>query len=370
MLLESRMAAIRHEFPVADDLLYFDAAAIAPVPRGVQRSVLDEQLQTLSLGTAAPADSRLEQKRRAARIAAGRLLSVHPDHVAIASSAMAGVRDSLSQLDVAPGNVVVFGADYPDLVRCCRRFCAVRQLELRAVPSPCVDAVGDLAALEEACDPDTRLIAVCNVHSSTGRELSIGDLARLASSKDALLLVDASQSVGVLPIDARVVDLLVAAGYKWMCGQLGAAVATASDRLLDACAAQGRPTTVAEFLEPSTMSPYATAILNGSIEYLLDIGIPRIVEHNRLLTGRLRAGLVGLQATLATSESSRAPHMLSARFDGCDTASLVRDLAMEGVIVSEREGWARWAPHLYTSTDDVDRALEVLTTVLSTAAAP
>src|SRR5262249_38319080 len=157
----------------------------------------------------------------------------------------------------------------------------------------------------------------------------------------ALLFIDASQALGALPIDARDVDLLVAAGYKWLCGQLGAAIATASERMIDACSSNGHPKTAAEILEPSTMSPSSAAVLHGSIEYLLGLGIPRIAAHNRLLTAQLRAGLINLDAALATSELSSAPHILSVRFGGCDSALLVRKLGSEGVAVSEREGWVR-----------------------------
>jgi len=358
------MAGAGDDFPVASDLLYFDAAAIGPVPRAVQMSVLDEEVEGLSLGTSAPGGSRLQRNRSAARIEAGRLLAIEPDRVAIVSSAMAALRDALAQLEVGPGNVVVLEEDYPDIVECCRRFCTARSLELRAVRSPCVDAVLDLAALRGASDRDTRLIAVSSVHSWTGRELSLGDLAELACSVDALLVVDASQAVGAVPVDARVVDLLVTAGYKWLCAELGAAVATATERVLEACSSDGRAPTAAEILEPSTMSPLATAFLRRSIEYLLELGVERIAEHNRVLTTRLREGLADMEATFATSVLSSSPHILSVRFEGLDTAQLVRTLGAEGVIVSDREGWVRWAPHLYTSADDVDRALEVVAGVV------
>lgn len=358
------MAGVGDEFPVTDQLLYFDAAAIGPVPLVVQVSVVDEHVRSLSLGTAAPPSSRLEYKRSAARITAGRLLSVEPERVAIVSSAMAALRDALSQLEVGSGNVVIFRDDYPDLVQCCRRFSDARALDLRAVESPCVDPKHDLVALQAASDEDTRLVAVSNVHPWTGRELPIADLVELACSVDALLIVDASQAAGAVPIDAGAVDLLVAAGFKWLGGGFGVAIATASDRLLNACGAKGRGVTAAETLEPSTMSPFATALLNGSIEYVLELGVPRIAAHNRESTSRLREELAGLGATFATSELGNAPHILSVRFERVDSELVVRTLASEGVIVSDRNGWVRWAPHVYTSTADVDRAVEVLAAVL------
>ena len=58
------------------------------------------------------------------------------------------------------------------------------------------------------------------------RRSDLRPLADLAHQNGALLVIDATQSAGMLPIDVRRddVDVLVAGGYKWLCSAFGAAL--------------------------------------------------------------------------------------------------------------------------------------------------
>lgn len=81
----------------------------------------------------------------------------------------------------------------------------------------------DLDELSTLCRANTRLI-VCN-HSSNllGSILPVADIAEIARSRGALLLVDAAQSAGVLDIDVgRLgIDLLAFPGHKGLLGPQG-----------------------------------------------------------------------------------------------------------------------------------------------------
>lgn len=51
-------------------------------------------------------------------------------------------------------------------------------------------------------------------------------MCQVAHNVGALLVVDATQSAGVIPIDVYGcgVDILASAAYKWLCGAFGAAI--------------------------------------------------------------------------------------------------------------------------------------------------
>jgi selenocysteine lyase/cysteine desulfurase len=357
----------RSDFPVLAERLYFDTAALGLVPRRVQEVVLQRHVTALGFGTADPNAARREGEVAGARTAAAQLLGVEARRVAIGSSAMAVLRDALWRFPARAGNAVVFRHDYPDLVLCFQEFCEARSIQLRSVESSCGDTQADLAALRAAVDAETQLIAVTNVHPWTGRELSLAPLVELAKSAEASLVIDATQSVGAASISpvAADVDLILFAGYKWLVGALGAAVAAVSDRWLAQSVAHGEPAAeAAEILEPSTMSSFSAACLRASLEYLLDVGPDTIAARNRTLGANLRRGLRDLGARFAAGEQSSAPHIVSARFPGVDSGQLTDRLKAAGVAVSLREGWVRWAPHFYNSELDVERALEVLASAL------
>ncbi|MDP1832780.1 MAG: aminotransferase class V-fold PLP-dependent enzyme [Geothrix sp.] len=82
-----------------------------------------------------------------------------------------------------------------------------------------VDGEGrlDLAALEAAVRPDTALVAVMAANNESGVLFPVAEAARIAHAKGALFLVDATQAMGKLPVDAAAwgADLLCLSGHKF-----------------------------------------------------------------------------------------------------------------------------------------------------------
>lgn len=82
-----------------------------------------------------------------------------------------------------------------------------------------VDGEGrlDLAALEAAVRPDTALVAVMAANNESGVLFPVAEAAGIAKSKGALFLVDATQAMGKVPVDAMAwgADLLCLSGHKF-----------------------------------------------------------------------------------------------------------------------------------------------------------
>jgi len=82
-----------------------------------------------------------------------------------------------------------------------------------------VDAEGhlDLAALEAVLRLDTALVAVMAANNESGVLFPVAEAGRLAKAKGALFLVDATQAVGKVPVDATAwgADLLSLSGHKF-----------------------------------------------------------------------------------------------------------------------------------------------------------
>ncbi len=90
------------------------------------------------------------------------------------------------------------------------------------------DATGriDAADVRSQLRPETRLIALIHASNVTGTLQPIEEVAEIAQSAGVLLLVDAAQSAGHLPIDLSQlpVDLMACAGHKGLLGPLGTGV--------------------------------------------------------------------------------------------------------------------------------------------------
>jgi cysteine desulfurase / selenocysteine lyase len=236
----------------------------------------------------------------------------------------------------------------------------------------------------ELVDHDTAVICVSHVQYATGFRFDLRQLADLAHAHDALLVIDATQSAGMLPIDVRRddVDVLVSGSYKWLCSAFGAALCFVRPELaetfvppfvgwrstldpfnLDAVSMPLAPGVRA--MEYSTVAYGSGIALGGAVEYLLEIGVDRIFEHDLRLGDALVVGLRGLGASFITplDQGLRSP-IVGARFPGSDPADLHRRLAQHDVHTSLRLDAVRFSPHLFNHDADVERALEVLARIL------
>ena len=86
------------------------------------------------------------------------------------------------------------------------------------------DGVADAASLiAEQVDDETTAVCITHVAPFTGRRHDLRALAEVCHAHGALLMVDAAQTTGVVPIDvvAEGIDMLVTTGMKWLLGLPG-----------------------------------------------------------------------------------------------------------------------------------------------------
>ncbi|TDD75409.1 aminotransferase class V-fold PLP-dependent enzyme [Actinomadura darangshiensis] len=136
-----------------------------------------------------------------ARTAFARLVGVPSDDVAVGASAsqvLAPVAASLPS-----GSRVVV----PDIEQTSNLFpWLVHDLDVRTVPP---------ADLPHAIDERTDAVAFSLVQSATGEVAAGGEVVAAARAHGALVVADATQAVGWLPVDATSFDVLAVSAYKW-----------------------------------------------------------------------------------------------------------------------------------------------------------
>jgi selenocysteine lyase/cysteine desulfurase len=220
-----------------------------------------------------------------------------------------------------------------------------------------------LDRLAKAIDATTTLVALSNVQSSTGEVADLDAIGSAARHHGALVLVDATQAVGWLPVQAAQADFLVVAAYKWLMSPRGTAFFAIREDLLETvspiaanwwsaedpyAAYYAPPLRVAGNARRFDLSPawFSWAGLAPALELLETIGIERIHEHNVALANRFRAGL-GLEPSNSAIVSTNVP--------GADER-----LERAGIMAAVRAGSLRASFHVYNTEADVDAALEAL----------
>jgi selenocysteine lyase/cysteine desulfurase len=375
----------REDFPALEEYTYLNAASISLMPRPALAEMGDYDKAILHAGTVSLDEEHEVMALDRARQAAARLLAVDEGSISIASSCT----EAICQLAWAirpKGNVVSIDIEFPTVVYPWMRVAKETGAEVRLVQVFEDPAALSFDKVARLVDKDTSVICVSHVQYSTGFCLDLSLLAQLAHDHGALCIVDASQSAGVVPIDAQgsQVDAIVATGYKWLCGPFGAAFFYLSSSLFerlepilvgwrctgDMWNLDARSLTYAPDMrrfEFSTMSYSAAYGFAKAMEYLEKTPTGSVRSYCAELTDDLIKGLDRLDVEiLSPRDSAHRGSIVTARFPGRDGERVAAELNKRGVIVSPRFGATRFSPHLFNSKEDIDRALETLTEVLET----
>lgn len=304
------------------------------------------------------------------------LLNASSREVALTASVSAGLASFASALDYRKRpRVVVADLDFPTLAYAWR---ARPDVEVVSVPSDDGFTV-DPARFAEVVDERTALIATSHVFYTTGAIQPVRELAEIAHAKGALLLVDAYQGAGQVPIDVREMDadVLLAGPLKWLLGGPGLSYLYVRDALIG----QLQPTVTGWFaardqfafdnsrFEPAEDArrfelgtpalPTVHAALGGQ-EIIDEVGVPAIRARNRELTNQLLDALRarGLAVRGPAADDERRSAIVMVRHE--DPKRVVAALAEHDVIVDSRPGWVRVSPHFYNTAQDIDRFMDVL----------
>jgi len=219
------------------------------------------------------------------------------------------------------------------------------------------------------------------VHWTDGTRFDVERIAGCCRDAGALLVVDATQSLGAIPFefDAVAPDLLLCSDYKWLLGPYQLGIAVFGDRLLeaepnehhwsgrkgseDASSAAYRYELrdgARRFDVGARADELKLSMLDASLELVLGWGPERVGRHCREwfapLEHHLEAG-----PCWALAESERAPQILG--IEALDEALLTGIMERAGaasVHVSRRGHCVRISPYLYNDASDREALLEIL----------
>ena len=370
---EPLSAGIRDRFPVFERRTYLNSCSQGALSDSV-RQAYAEYLDGMD------AEGSLwghwVERQERVRVAMARLLNTTPDEVAITASASAGISAVASALD--------FTSDRDKVVTTSLEFPTAGQIwhaqERRGARVAHVPAGPDhqieLSRFADEIDDQTAIVSITHVCFRNGAMLDLAPVVELAHSRGALVLVDAYQSVGAVPLDLGILgaDFVTGGMLKYLLSSPGVGflfarqettaelvpVSTGWFAARDIFAMSidsYDPAPNARRFEagtPPVPSLYAAA---AGVELMVDIGVDATSAHVAGLIEELRAGVTDLGGTVVTPQNGQGPMLAVAATD--DTA-LVAALEQDRVVTSSRDGNVRISPHCYNSTADVEHVLAAL----------
>jgi cysteine desulfurase / selenocysteine lyase len=257
---------------------------------------------------------------------------------------------------------------------------AGRGVTVRRVPTR--DGAFTAADVEAACDATTRLVSVSLVAFHTGFRAPAEELAALCRSRGIVFGLDGIQAAGAQRVDVAGwgVDFLSADGHKWMLGPEGAGILFTSPALRARLAPppgwtnldRASPTDyrVPEALtfradgtrfEPGALPTPGLYALAASLGLLLEIGLPEVEARIARTLAVLVDGLPRLGFEPVLFGGAPRSGILAARPPaGKDARYYQKRAAEENVVISAREGFVRFSPHVGNDEAEAERVLALL----------
>jgi selenocysteine lyase/cysteine desulfurase len=372
----------RAQFEVDDEVAYINTANMSPLLRSVRAAGV-AALARRSRPWTITADDWFSAVERL-RSSVAQLINGSPEGVALVPASSYGLAVAARNLPAGPGDrVLVLDQEFPSSYYTWRRFTDRTGADLVVIerqPGQCwTDAV--LAALDERA----AVVVIPNVHWTNGAWVDLDAVKARASDAGAPLVIDASQSLGVVPLDVESLrpDFLVAVGYKWLLGAVGVGYLYVDERhrsgepLEENWAGRVGADDFSALVDyQDEYQPGARRFDMGerpnfglvpmaiaAIDQVLAWGVPDIAAALGAVTDEIaeRSGALGLAPS---ARDERGPHMLGLDLPPEAMDRVAEALARNGVVVSVRGRSLRIAPHLHTHAGDVDRLIDALRTAL------
>jgi selenocysteine lyase/cysteine desulfurase len=370
--------ALRALFPITRRAVYLNHAAVSPPPIPTIEAVA-AQLRDVAENGSANYRNWVATKERARKLAA-EMIGARPEQIAFMRNTSDGLSTIANGLRWRAGdNVVTFRNEFPSNIYPWLRLHAAHGVEVRM----CAEREGrvDLDELVRLVDENTRVVAVSQVQYASGFRADLERLGRTARARDALLVVDVIQGMGVVPIsvEAELVDVAAGAGHKWLLAPEGIGLLYISDRArerieptLVGWVSVPDPEDYANFEQGWNRGALAwetgtgpTALLYGlevSLKLLTETGVERIAAHLKQLTDHLCERLRHRPYQIVSSRrSGEESQIVCLRHRGGLTAmALYVHLKQRNIITAPRGDRLRIAPHLYNVLAEIDELVDNL----------
>lgn len=204
------LSEFRGLFPITRTRSYLFSGALAPAATPVRAAF--ESWSDRWMHDPLFNYNNFAEELEALRAAFARLIGTDPSAVAITDNTSRGSNLAVRLLaNRAGSNVVVDDTTYPSSIY---PWITMSDKELRYVPTD--ERPDGAAALAERVDAGTVAVTVSHVAPLTGRRHDLAAIAKVVHDQGGLLVVDAAQTTGVVPIDVTAdgVDILTTTSMK------------------------------------------------------------------------------------------------------------------------------------------------------------
>jgi len=374
--------AIRRDFPITKEQVYFQSAAMSPLPNMVFQKIVENYRQVLESGDLNWEDDLVEYNRLCSET--GELINASPDDICFLpnTSTVTSVLALSFSSGTAPFNIVTTADEFPASTL----GFAYREIPLRIVQSD--SGRYSPESILAATDAQTLAVVVSYIQYATGFRQNLALLGRELHRRKILFVVNATQAFPYYPLDVKSmhIDALTASLHKWgLTGHIGALFYTSAEfrkrfpsplagwMSVDSAggdliqAARNIPIRLNETAfryQLGTFNLQPLLAFRTALHYLGSIGWENIRERIHNLTDYLISGLndLGISPVSPTADPEERSPIISFTL-GSSTEAAVKELAARKIHVSFRDNRIRVAVNIFNNHNDIDSLISSLKTL-------
>ncbi|MFR9752956.1 aminotransferase class V-fold PLP-dependent enzyme [Nocardia sp. 004] len=369
--------------------VFLDSAGSSLPPRIVTDTVIEHLRREAEIGGYRAANERLDELAEV-KSAIGTLINAAPTSIALSDGASRSWTDFFYSVPLTAGDrVLISEADYAsNAIAAIQRARATGAI-VEKIPSDSSGQI-DLDALAAQVDERVKLVSVLHAPTNSGLVNPAAEATRIAHSVGALVLLDACQSAGQLPLDVAElgVDALSATGRKWLRGPRGTGFLYLRPELAQSMEPGRLDLHSAEWTGPDEyrLAPDATRFefwecsvagrlgLGAAVRYLLDLGQENVYAAIAARAEHLRKALPEIPGVTVRDIGVRHSGIVSFTVDGMDAVEVRDRLLTQDITVTASHAGStlldmtargltsivRASPHYFVGFDELDRFVEAV----------
>lgn len=312
-----------------------------------------------------------------------------PDHVVFTANSTEALNIAISGLFHAGDHVITTDCEHNSVLRPLYRLERERGVELSFVPADRMGRV-DYEDFRQRIRPNTRGVVCTHASNLTGNVLDIAKIGSLTSSLGILLVVDASQTAGVLPVhmEEMNIDVLCFTGHKGLMAPQGTGglcirpgveiipwkVGGSGVHSYD----QEQPKEYPTRLEAGTLNGHGIAGLSAAVDFIQKTGLTTIAKKERALMERFYRGISELEGVTVYGDFSQAERcaIVSLNIRDWDSSAISDELSqsnniatrpgvhcaprMHRALGTQRQGAVRFSFSWYNTEEEIDAAIDAV----------
>jgi len=227
---QASLLTYRQQFPGLANKAYFNYGGQGPLPEVALEAIQQSYVQIQQLGPFSnQSNTWIVNEAELTRRAIAAELGTTSQTITLTENVSAGCNIALWGIDWRSGDhLLLSDCEHPGIIAAVQELQRRFGIEVSTCPFQETLNAGDpVAVVEHHLRPTTRLVVLSHILWNTGQVLPLEAITAVchnySSHQPIRVLIDAAQSVGVLPLqlDQLQADFYAFTGHKWWCGPEG-----------------------------------------------------------------------------------------------------------------------------------------------------